>query len=106
MFSGSKCSCACVRVRVYVCAVPLPAVTGLQLLDVTHNALRARWDSVDGASGYMLLYAPVTGGQRDEKEVMERKEEEEEAALLFQIIHFNIDSKIQRFCFSHHVTWQ
>lgn len=49
--------------------LPLPAVTGLQLLDVTHNALRARWDSVDGASGYMLLYAPVTGGQRDEKEL-------------------------------------
>lgn len=62
----SVCPCVC------VCAVPLPTVTGLQLLDVTHNAMKAKWDSVDGASGYMLLYAPLTGGQLDEKEVFER----------------------------------
>ncbi|XP_028983776.1 collagen alpha-1(XIV) chain isoform X2 [Betta splendens] len=48
----------------------LPAVTGLQLFDVTHNTMKARWDRVDGASGYMLLYAPLTGdGVLDEKEV-------------------------------------
>ncbi|XP_044215534.1 collagen alpha-1(XIV) chain isoform X1 [Thunnus albacares] len=48
----------------------LPTVTGLQLLDVTHSTIKARWDSVDGVSGYMLLYAPLTdGGDLDEKEV-------------------------------------
>ncbi|XP_034552837.1 collagen alpha-1(XIV) chain isoform X1 [Notolabrus celidotus] len=50
--------------------IALPTVTGLQLLDVTHNTMKARWDSVDGVSGYMLLYAPLTdGGDLDEKEV-------------------------------------
>ncbi|XP_061809382.1 collagen alpha-1(XIV) chain isoform X2 [Nerophis lumbriciformis] len=48
----------------------LPSVTGLQLFDVTHNSIKARWHSVEGASGYMLLYAPLTGdGDMDEKEV-------------------------------------
>uniref|UniRef100_A0A672ZDR0 Collagen, type XIV, alpha 1a n=1 Tax=Sphaeramia orbicularis TaxID=375764 RepID=A0A672ZDR0_9TELE len=48
----------------------LPTVTGLQLFDVTHSTMKARWDSVDGVSGYMLLYAPLTDdGDLDEKEV-------------------------------------
>ncbi|XP_068179724.1 collagen alpha-1(XIV) chain-like [Antennarius striatus] len=48
----------------------LPTVTVLQLFDVTHNTMKARWDSVDGVSGYTLLYAPLTeGGEMDEKEV-------------------------------------
>ncbi|XP_076592747.1 collagen alpha-1(XIV) chain isoform X1 [Chaetodon auriga] len=48
----------------------LPTVTGLQLFDVTHSTMKARWDIVDGVSGYMLLYAPLTdGGDLDEKEV-------------------------------------
>uniref|UniRef100_A0AAQ4S0R7 Collagen, type XIV, alpha 1a n=2 Tax=Gasterosteus aculeatus aculeatus TaxID=481459 RepID=A0AAQ4S0R7_GASAC len=38
----------------------LPAVTTLQLSDVTHSTMRARWNSVEGVSGYMLLYAPLT----------------------------------------------
>ncbi|KAM7420454.1 hypothetical protein PAMA_014937 [Pampus argenteus] len=50
--------------------LPLPTVRGLQLLDVTHSSIKARWDSVDGVSGYMLLYAPLTAdGDLDEKEV-------------------------------------
>ncbi|XP_068425396.1 collagen alpha-1(XIV) chain isoform X1 [Clinocottus analis] len=48
----------------------LPPVTALQLLDVTHSTMKARWDSVDGVSGYMLLYAPlVDDGDSGEKEV-------------------------------------
>ncbi|KAF7654725.1 hypothetical protein LDENG_00065820 [Lucifuga dentata] len=47
-----------------------PTVTGLKLFDVTHSSMRAEWDSVDGVSGYMLLYAPLTeDGDSDEKEV-------------------------------------
>uniref|UniRef100_A0A8C2XBB3 Collagen type XIV alpha 1 chain n=1 Tax=Cyclopterus lumpus TaxID=8103 RepID=A0A8C2XBB3_CYCLU len=48
----------------------LPTVTALQLLDVTPSTMKARWDSVDGVSGYMLLYAPLTDdGNFDETEV-------------------------------------
>ncbi|KAK9513534.1 hypothetical protein VZT92_027060 [Zoarces viviparus] len=47
-----------------------PTVTTLHLLDVTHSTMKARWDSVDGVSGYMLLYAPLTDdGDLEEKEV-------------------------------------
>lgn len=49
----------------------LPSVTGLQLLDVTHSTMKATWDSVEGASGYMLLYGPlIEDGQLNEKEVL------------------------------------
>ncbi|XP_077577231.1 collagen alpha-1(XIV) chain isoform X2 [Stigmatopora nigra] len=56
--------------RGYETTLALPTVTGLQLLDVTHNSMKARWDSVKGASGYMLLYSPLTD-HRDlgEKEI-------------------------------------
>ncbi|XP_053700196.1 collagen alpha-1(XIV) chain isoform X1 [Synchiropus splendidus] len=48
----------------------LPTVTGLQLVGMTPSSITAQWDSVKGASGYMLLYAPLTdNGDLDEKEV-------------------------------------
>lgn len=65
--------CLCVVVCVCACVyeVALPTVTGLQLLDVTHSTMTARWDRVEGVAGYMLLYAPLShGGESDEKEVL------------------------------------
>lgn len=42
----------------------------LELLDITHNNMVARWKAAQGASGYMILYAPLTEGDpADEKEV-------------------------------------
>uniref|UniRef100_A0A8C2X9R8 Collagen, type XIV, alpha 1b n=1 Tax=Cyclopterus lumpus TaxID=8103 RepID=A0A8C2X9R8_CYCLU len=48
----------------------LPMVNDLQLFDITHSTMRVRWKTAAGASGYMILYAPLTGGEpADEKEV-------------------------------------
>lgn len=48
----------------------LPMVNDLELFDITHNTMRVRWRTAAGASGYMILYAPLTEGDlADEKEV-------------------------------------
>uniref|UniRef100_A0AAR2LSF0 Collagen, type XIV, alpha 1b n=1 Tax=Pygocentrus nattereri TaxID=42514 RepID=A0AAR2LSF0_PYGNA len=47
----------------------LPMVGGLELYDVTHSSMRARWRAADGASGYMVLYAPLSSESIDETEV-------------------------------------
>ncbi|XP_073787351.1 collagen alpha-1(XIV) chain isoform X2 [Danio rerio] len=48
----------------------LPTVSSLQLQDVTHSTMRVRWREAEGASGYMILYAPLTEGDAaDEKEL-------------------------------------
>ncbi|KAM9737140.1 collagen alpha-1(XIV) chain isoform 2-T2 [Menidia menidia] len=48
----------------------LPTVNDLELFDITHSTMRVRWKTAVGASGYMILYAPLTEGDlADEKEV-------------------------------------
>ncbi|XP_050993223.1 collagen alpha-1(XIV) chain isoform X2 [Labeo rohita] len=48
----------------------LPTVSNLELHDITHSTMRVRWREAEGASGYMILYAPLTEGDpADEKEV-------------------------------------
>ncbi|XP_062856462.1 collagen alpha-1(XIV) chain [Trichomycterus rosablanca] len=48
----------------------LPMVTNLELYDITHSSMRVQWRAAEGASAYMILYAPLSEGDAtDEKEV-------------------------------------
>ncbi|KAM9495088.1 collagen alpha-1(XIV) chain isoform 1-T1 [Clarias gariepinus] len=48
----------------------LPMVNNLDLFDITHNSMRVQWVPAEGASGYMILYAPLSDeGTSDEREV-------------------------------------
>ena len=63
------CVGACVCVCIFV-LVALTKANGLELYDVTHNSMRARWSKAEGVSGYMILYAALTDdGTSGEKEV-------------------------------------
>ncbi|XP_043078905.1 collagen alpha-1(XIV) chain-like [Puntigrus tetrazona] len=47
----------------------LPTVSDLEVYEVTDNSMRARWRDAEGASGYMILYAPLSGETTDEREL-------------------------------------
>ncbi|XP_062981009.1 collagen alpha-1(XII) chain isoform X2 [Elgaria multicarinata webbii] len=39
--------------------LPIPSVRNLNAYDITSTSMRVRWEPVDGATGYVLLYDPV-----------------------------------------------
>lgn len=62
-------SSASVALRGSATTLALPMVNELELFDITHSTMMVRWRRAEGASGYMILYAPLTEDQADEKEV-------------------------------------
>ncbi|KAK2855870.1 hypothetical protein Q5P01_004605 [Channa striata] len=65
--------------------LPLPAVTNMNVYDEAVTTMRVRWDEVDGATGYMLLYKPINAtGPRLEKEL--RVGGDETSVQLVQLI--------------------
>ncbi|XP_077447022.1 collagen alpha-1(XIV) chain-like [Stigmatopora argus] len=59
----------------------LPTVDSLDLSEATHNTMRVRWSAAPGASGYMILYAPLTQGEPDDDKEVKVAADVQEAEL-------------------------
>ncbi|XP_019724357.1 collagen alpha-1(XIV) chain-like isoform X1 [Hippocampus comes] len=59
----------------------LPAVERLDLSDPTHDTMRVRWSAAPAASGYMILYAPLSQGEPDDEKEVKVASDVEEAVL-------------------------
>lgn len=44
----------------FVCSVPVLPVENLDVYDLTSSSMRVKWDGVTAATGYILLYRPVS----------------------------------------------
>lgn len=54
----------------FVLSVSLPAVKDMKVYDETSSTMRVKWEEVDGATGYMLLYKSINATEPQlEKEV-------------------------------------
>uniref|UniRef100_A0A3Q3DA43 Collagen, type XIV, alpha 1b n=1 Tax=Hippocampus comes TaxID=109280 RepID=A0A3Q3DA43_HIPCM len=58
-----------------------PAVERLDLSDPTHDTMRVRWSAAPAASGYMILYAPLSQGEPDDEKEVKVASDVEEAVL-------------------------
>lgn len=45
--------------NIYNFTVTIPSVRNLNAYDITSTTMRVRWEPVNGATGYLLLYEPV-----------------------------------------------
>ncbi|XP_061680396.1 collagen alpha-1(XIV) chain-like [Syngnathoides biaculeatus] len=59
----------------------LPTVERLDLSEATHRSVRVRWGAAPAASGYMILYAPLTRGEPDDEKEVKVASDVEEAEL-------------------------
>ncbi|XP_061617018.1 collagen alpha-1(XIV) chain-like isoform X1 [Phyllopteryx taeniolatus] len=59
----------------------LPTVERLDLSEPTHRTVRVRWGAAAAASGYMILYAPLSRGEPDDEKEVKVASDVEEAEL-------------------------
>lgn len=43
----------------YILTVAIPSIRNLNAYDIGPTSMRVRWEPLDGATGYVLMYEPV-----------------------------------------------